>query len=1018
MSDLRTTAAGLADRLAAGEVTSVEVTQRHLDRIAEVDDRVHAFLHVDAEGALLQAAESDARRARGEARGPLDGVPIAVKDVLATRGLPTTCGSKILEGWIPPYDATVVERLRVAGLPILGKTNMDEFAMGSSTEHSAYGPTRNPWDLDRIPGGSGGGSAAAVAAFEAPLAIGTDTGGSIRQPGAVTGTVGVKPTYGGVSRYGLVALANSLDQAGPVTRNVRDAAMLHDVIGGHDLRDSTSIKQEWPSFTEAAEQGATGDLTGVKVGVITELAGDGWQPGVMARFNDSVELMVKAGAEVVEVSCPSFVHALAAYYLILPAEASSNLAKFDAMRFGLRVTPEGSPSAEDVMRATRDAGFGDEVKRRIILGTYALSSGYYEAYYGQAQKIRTLISRDFDAAFERVDVLVSPTAPTTAFKLGEKLDDPMAMYLNDLATIPANLAGRAGHLGAQRPRRRGRAAERLPGAGAGTRRRPRLPGRCGAGGPAREGVGRAVARPRDRTGSRHARWRSQLDHRGERMTDKLMAYDDVLAAFDPAIGLEVHVELNTASKMFCGCPATFGGEPNAGTCPTCLGLPGAMPVVNGKAVESAIRIGLALNCDIAEWCRFARKNYFYPDMPKNFQTSQYDEPICFDGYMDVDLQNEAGETETFRVEIERAHMEEDTGKSLHVGGATGRIHGADYSLVDYNRAGIPLIEIVTRPILGAGERAPEVARAYVAQLRELIVALGVSEARMDQGNLRADVNLSLAPKGSGVLGTRTETKNVNSFRSVERAVRYEMQRHAVILSEGGSILQETRHWHEDTGVTTSGREKSDAEDYRYFPEPDLVPVAPSREWVDELRGTLPENPTVRRARLQAEWGFSDMEMRDTVGAGALGLVEETIAEGAAPQAARKWWLGELARRSNEDGVDIVDLPITPAQVARIQALVDDRTVNDKLARQVFEGVLAGEGSPDEVVEKRGLAVVSDDGALGAAVDNAIAAHPDVADKIRDGKVAAAGALIGAVMQEMRGQADAGRVRELILEKLA
>ena len=501
------------------------------------------------------------------------------------------------------------------------------------------------------------------------------------------------------------------------------------------------------------------------------------------------------------------------------------------------------------------------------------------------------------------------------------------------------------------------------------------------------------------------------------MSENLMPYDDVLAAFDPALGLEVHVELNTASKMFCGCPATFGGEPNSGVCPTCLGLPGAMPVVNAKAVESAIRIGLALNCDIAEWCRFARKNYFYPDMPKNFQTSQYDEPICFDGYMDVDLHDDAGQTETFRVEIERAHMEEDTGKSLHVGGSGGRIHGADYSLVDYNRAGIPLIEIVTRPIMGAREKAPAVAKAYVAQLRELIVALGVSEARMDRGNLRADVNLSLAPKGGGGLGTRTETKNVNSFRSVERAVRYEMQRHGAILGSGGSILQETRHWHEDTGVTTSGRPKSDAEDYRYFPEPDLVPVAPSREWVEELRGTLPENPTVRRARLQAEWGFSDLEMRDTVGAGALGLVEETIAAGAPPQAARKWWLGELARRSNEDGVDIVDLPITPAQVARIQALVDDKTVNDKLARQVFEGVLAGEGTPDEVVEKRGLAVVSDDGALGAAVDSAIAANPDVAEKIRDGKHAAAGALIGAVMKQMRGQADAGRVRELILEKL-
>jgi aspartyl-tRNA(Asn)/glutamyl-tRNA(Gln) amidotransferase subunit B len=498
----------------------------------------------------------------------------------------------------------------------------------------------------------------------------------------------------------------------------------------------------------------------------------------------------------------------------------------------------------------------------------------------------------------------------------------------------------------------------------------------------------------------------------------LMGFDQVLADFDPALGLEVHVELSTHTKMFCGCPTEFGAEPNTQVCPTCLGLPGAMPVVNGKAVEAAIRIGLALNCDIAEWCRFARKNYFYPDMPKNFQTSQYDEPIAFDGWMDVTIEGDDGEPETFRVEIERAHMEEDTGKSLHVGGATGRIHGADYSLVDYNRAGIPLIEIVTRPIIGAGAKAPAIARAYVAQLRDLIVALGVSDARMDQGSIRADVNLSLAAKGSDRLGTRTETKNVNSLRSVERAVRFEMQRHAAVLSSGGSILQETRHWHEDTGETTSGRPKSDADDYRYFPEPDLVPVAPSREWVEELRGTLPENPTAKRARLQAEWGFTDLEMRDTIGAGAFGLVEETVAEGAAPQAARKWWLGELARRANEDGVELVELPITPADIARVQALVDDKTVNDKLARQVIEGVLAGEGTPDEVVEKRGLAVVSDDGALSAAVDNAIAANPDVADKIRDGKVAAAGALIGAVMKEMRGQADAGRVRELILEKLA
>jgi aspartyl-tRNA(Asn)/glutamyl-tRNA(Gln) amidotransferase subunit A len=437
----RRTAAELADALAAGDTTSVALTEAHLDRIADVDGALHAFLQVDRDGALAQAEASDARRAAGSPASALDGVPIAVKDVLATRGLPTTCGSRILEGWVPPYDATVVRRLREAGLPILGKTNMDEFAMGSSTEHSAYGPTHNPWDLDRIPGGSGGGSAAAVAGFEAPFALGTDTGGSIRQPGAVTGTVGVKPTYGGVSRYGLVALANSLDQVGPVTRTVLDAALLHELIGGHDPLDSTSIDAPLPDLVGAVRAGATGDLTGVRIGVVKELGGKGYQAGVLARFQESVDLMVAAGAEVVEVSCPSFVHALATYYLILPAEASSNLAKFDAMRYGLRVVPEGNPSAEDVMRATRDAGFGDEVKRRIILGTYALSSGYYDAYYGQAQKVRTLITRDFEAAFGEVDVLVSPTAPTTAFRLGEKVDDPLAMYLNDLATIPANLAG-------------------------------------------------------------------------------------------------------------------------------------------------------------------------------------------------------------------------------------------------------------------------------------------------------------------------------------------------------------------------------------------------------------------------------------------------------------------------------------------------------------------------------------------------------------------------------------------------
>ncbi|WP_029290148.1 Asp-tRNA(Asn)/Glu-tRNA(Gln) amidotransferase subunit GatA [Cellulomonas sp. HZM] len=442
MSDLTClTAAALAESLAAGEVSSVEATQAHLDRIGAVDHAVHAFLHVSTDEALATARDVDERRARGEQLHALAGVPIAVKDVVVTRGLPTTAGSRILEGWVPPYDATLVEKIKAAGLPILGKTNMDEFAMGSSTEHSAYGNTHNPWDLDRIPGGSGGGSAAAVGAYEAPLAIGTDTGGSIRQPAAVTGTVGVKPTYGSVSRYGLIALASSLDQAGPVTRTVLDSALLHELIGGHDPRDSTSIAEPLPALVAAARRGATAGLSGVRVGVITELQGEGYQPGVLARFEESLELLRGAGAEIVEVSCPHFTYALAAYYLILPAEASSNLAKFDGMRFGLRVVPEDNPTAERVMAATRGQGFGDEVKRRVILGTYALSAGYYDAYYGSAQKVRTLIQRDFDAAFAQADVLVSPTAPTTAFKLGEKLDDPLAMYLNDVATIPANLAG-------------------------------------------------------------------------------------------------------------------------------------------------------------------------------------------------------------------------------------------------------------------------------------------------------------------------------------------------------------------------------------------------------------------------------------------------------------------------------------------------------------------------------------------------------------------------------------------------
>ncbi|GGF31988.1 aspartyl/glutamyl-tRNA(Asn/Gln) amidotransferase subunit B [Microbacterium sorbitolivorans] len=497
---------------------------------------------------------------------------------------------------------------------------------------------------------------------------------------------------------------------------------------------------------------------------------------------------------------------------------------------------------------------------------------------------------------------------------------------------------------------------------------------------------------------------------------KLMDFDKALEMFEPVIGLEVHVELNTKTKMFsaAGNPANeefHDAEPNTLIAPVDLGLPGSMPVVNAEAIRSSISLGLALGCSIAPSSRFARKNYFYPDLGKNYQISQYDEPIAFEGSVEVELED----GEIIVVPIERAHMEEDAGKLTHVGGSSGRIQGASSSLVDYNRAGVPLVEIVTKPIFGTEHKAPEVAKAYLATIRDIARGLGISEARMERGNIRCDANVSLRPRGAEKLGTRTETKNVNSMRSVERAVRYEIRRQAAILADGGSITQETRHWHEDTGETSPGRPKSDADDYRYFPEPDLLPVAPSEELIEELRAKLPEAPAAKRRRLKGEWGFTDLEFQDVANAGLTDVVEQTIAAGTTAAAARKWWTGEIARVANAEGREASDL-VTPAHVAELQQLVDAGTLTDKLARQVLEGVIAGEGSPQQVVDTRGLAVVSDDGALIAAIDEALASQPDVLEKIKSGKVQAAGAVIGAVMKAMKGQADAARVRELVLER--
>jgi aspartyl-tRNA(Asn)/glutamyl-tRNA(Gln) amidotransferase subunit B len=496
-------------------------------------------------------------------------------------------------------------------------------------------------------------------------------------------------------------------------------------------------------------------------------------------------------------------------------------------------------------------------------------------------------------------------------------------------------------------------------------------------------------------------------------TAELVDYDDVVARYDPVLGLEVHVELSTATKMFCGCANRFGAEPNTLVCPVCLGLPGSLPVLNQVAVESAMRIGLALNCEIVSWCRFARKNYFYPDMPKNYQISQYDEPIAINGYLDVPLDDGT----TWRVEIERAHMEEDTGKLTHLGSETGRIAGATTSLIDYNRAGVPLIEIVTRPIEGTGARAPEIARAYVTALRGMLRALGVSDVRMDQGSMRCDSNVSLKPAGATEFGIRTETKNVNSLKSVEVAVRYEMRRQAAVLDAGDRVHQETRHFHED-GYTSPGRSKETAQDYRYFPEPDLEPIAPDADFVEKLRETIPEYPWLQRKRIQSDWGVSDEVMRDLVNAGAVDLVAATVAHGAPSEAARAWWGNFLVQKANEAGVELDELAITPAQVAAVVALIDEGKLSNKLARQVVEGVLAGEGEPADVMKGRGLELVRDDSLIQAAVDDALAANPDVAEKIRGGKVQAAGAIVGAVMKATKGQADAARVRELVLAACA
>ena len=745
------TAVAIADGVRAGRWRARDVVEAYLDRIARVDPALGCYLRVDADGARRRADAVDATRAAGRDPGLLAGVPLGIKDLFCTKGVETTCASKILRGFIPPYESTATERLATAGGVMLGKLNMDEFAMGSSNENSGFHPVRNPWAITHVPGGSSGGSAAAVAASLCAGATGTDTGGSIRQPASLCGVVGIKPTYGRISRYGIVAFASSLDHPGSFGRTVEDAAALLEVMAGPDPRDATSIPQPVGAYRQAARAGREG-LAGVRIGVPAEYFQPGMDAEVEASVRAALDELARAGAKLVDVSLPHTKYAIATYYLICTAEASSNLARYDGVKYGHRTSE--ARSLEDLYTKTRGEGFGAEPKRRIMLGAYVLRAGYYEAYYGKALRARRRIADDFSAAFAGCDAIVTPTSPVPAFRFGERMGDPLQMYLADVLTVAADLAGI-----------------------------PALSQPCGftkAGlpiglqviGPA---LGEEILPPRG-GGLRGAhRLDSAAPPRGFGSGRRRGVSD--LGKYELVVGLEVHAQLATRSKIFSWSSAAFGAEPNTATDPVCLGLPGTLPVLNRAAVDAAVRLGLAVGSRIRRRCRFSRKHYFYPDLPKGFQISQFDEPICEGGTVRFRL---GGELRSVR--LVRIHMEEDAGKNIH---AT-----AGSSFVDYNRAGVPLCEIVSEPDVRSAEEASE----YMRAIRTLVRYLGIGDGNMDEGSLRCDANVSLRLRGATAFGTKTEIKNMNSFKNVRDAIEHEAKRQAAVLDRGERVLQETRLW--------------------------------------------------------------------------------------------------------------------------------------------------------------------------------------------------------------------------------
>ncbi len=821
MTDLTDlTIAAIRSGVADGEFTATEVAAAFNANVAAAS-ALNAFIVATPEMALEAAAKVDADRAAGKVLGKMAGVPIGMKDLFCTRGVQTTAASHILEGFTPQYESTVSQKLWDAGAGMLGKLNLDQFAMGSSNETSYFGKVISPWrrndggNAALAPGGSSGGSSAAIAARLCPAATGTDTGGSIRQPAAFTGISGIKPTYGRCSRWGIVAFASSLDQAGPMARDVRDCAIMLEAMAGFDPKDSTSLDMPVPAW----EAGLSADLKGKKIGIPREYRIDGIDADVAKSWDDGIAWLKDAGAEVVDVSLPHTKYALPCYYIIAPAEASSNLARYDGVRYGLRDLPDGA-GLQDMYAATRAAGFGPEVKRRIMIGTYVLSAGFYDAYYTQAQKVRTLISRDFTEAFKQCDVILTPTAPSAAFALGEKSADPLEMYLNDVFSVPASLAGLPAMSVPAGLNREG-----LPLGPAPHRAALRRAGRaqCGAGDRA-EGRFRGAGRT---GGGKMSSYRIQ----------------GMTGEWEVVIGLEVHAQITTKSKLFSGAATAFGAEPNAQVSLVDAAMPGMLPVPNRECIRQAVRTGMAIEAQINKWSRFDRKNYFYADLPQGYQISQLYHPLVGEGQIDISPDDKNPDA-TKTIGIERIHVEQDAGKLMHDQHPT-------MSYVDLNRSGVALMEIVSRPDL----RSPAEAGAYLRKLRSILRYVGSCDGNMEEGSMRADVNVSVRRPGDE-FGTRTETKNVNSVRFVMSVVESEARRQVDLIEDGGKVVQETRLYDPDKNETRSMRSKEDAHDYRYFPDPDLLPLELDDAFLAECRASLPELPDAKRARYAGALGLS------------------------------------------------------------------------------------------------------------------------------------------------------------------